>query len=462
MAKSHRRGAPIGGAAADKAPSSRTSSSGTDAHTSLHNDTVQAIAAQGASGAGSDMPYLDQIQASFGEYDVSGVRAHTDGKATGGIGANAYATGGDVVFGSNPSLKTAAEEATHTVQQAAGRGPANGVGQEGDSFEKEADQVADRVSSGQSAVDILDRISGGNRQVTPGRSMGVQREASTTPVERETREVNGKAMGRLMAAQMGIEHTKELLSHGGGNQREALEETKFNSYYRMKAMRNKNFWQGTPAAIDLAKQNPQAATAAKARHAGGGNCGEHAAVAYDYLRQNLGGDRVSQVAVEGLDHAFVMIGDMAKDAESDLVICDPWPTSPVACLWQDHFAYTSDISKVNTRSTVIDDTADYASQIDAGLTFTDEGKRYIEQTMTAEQMQAEFDLDDERGSVEADRDGDGQIDHRWIWTHPDTQAADAQHKYRMPEGEKADPSAYTGTMMEDIKSWMARGQQAQN
>jgi hypothetical protein len=460
MSRSHRRGTPLGGTAGTQSDTS--SSSSTDRHTQMSNEEVREIAAEGASGAGSELPYLDRIQESFGEYDVSGVRAHTDAKATEAIGANAYSTGKDVVLGGSDSLSTVAEEATHSLQQAAGRGPAGGVGQEGDLFEREADEVARRVQSGQSAVDLLDRISGGNRSLTPGRTMGVQREAAPAGAERTTREVSGKAMGRLMAAQMGIEHTKEILAYGGGNQREALEETNFNSYYRMNAMRTPEFWSATPEAAALAQANPQAATAAKARHAQGGNCGEHAMVAYDYLRQNLGGDKVSQVDVEGLDHAFVMIGDMENDAETDLVICDPWPTRPVACLWVDHFAYTDDKSKVNTRATALDDTADYAQQIYDGLSFSEEGQRYIQQEMTEEQMQAEFDKDDARGRGEVDEDQDGEADYRWIWQHPDTQAADAQNRYRMPEGVKADPSAYTGTMMEDIRAWMARGERARN
>lgn len=447
MARSHKRGAPKG---ADTPSSSATSTGSRDAHSQLSNDAVKAIAAEGASGAGSEMPFLDQVQASFGEYDVSGVRAHTDAKSSAAIGANAYATGSDVVFAESPSLATVAEEATHTLQQAAGRGPSSGVGQEGDAFEKEADLVSQRVQAGQSAVDILDRISGNDRSLTPGRGMAVQREASQEQMP-ERKEVSGRGMARLMAAQMGIEHTKEVLAYGGGNQKEALEETNFNSYYRMDAMRKNEFWSGTPEAIELAKKHPQALTAAKARHAQGGNCGEHAMVAFDYLRQNLGGDKVSQVDVEGLDHAFVMIGDMDKDNASDLVICDPWPTAPVACLWEDHFAYTSDNSKINKRATVINDTEDYASQIYAGLTFSEEGQKYIQQSMTDEQVQEQFDKDDKRAE-------DGES--RWIWEHSDAHASDAQYAYRMAEGTKADPSAYTGTMMEDVKAWLSRGRAA--
>lgn len=453
MARSHRRGAPAG-------PSSSTSASASgtqvDALTARSNEEVQDIAKAGATGAGHELPFLDRIQESFGDYDVSGVKAHTDRDAAADLSANAYSVGSDVVFGGSPSLSTAAEEATHSLQQAAGRAPNSGVGQEGDSFEREADQVAQRVTSGQSAVDLLDRITGGARGVSPGRSLAVQREANPAAAA-PIKEVTSLGMGRLMAAQMGIEHTKEVLAYGAGNQKEALEETNFNSYFRMQAMRTADFWQATPEAMELAQQHPQALTAAKARHAQGGNCGEHAQVAFDYLRQNLGGDLVRQVDVSGLDHAFIMIGDPQKDNENDLVICDPWPTKPVACLWVDHFAYTNDSSKINERAAARDDTEDYAQQIYDGLVFTDAGQQYAQQSLTDEQVQEQFKLDEERRTDPQDRDGDGEIDHNWIWEHSDTQVSDRTHRYRMPEGTKADSSAYTGSMMDDVRAFLARG-----
>ena len=121
MAKTQRRGAPVGNPSTSSEEERRSGSSGVDALTSLGNDTVQSMAKEGATGAGSELPFLDQIQSSFGEYDVSGVKAHTDEAAAKGISANAYSLGSDVVFGGSPSLSTAAEEATHSIQQAAAR-----------------------------------------------------------------------------------------------------------------------------------------------------------------------------------------------------------------------------------------------------------------------------------------------------------------------------------------------------
>ena len=120
---------------------------------------VHATAAQGVSGSGGALPHLDTIQQSFGQHDVSGVQAHTGSAANdaaGKMGAEAYATGNSVAFGSaSPSLHTAAHEAAHVVQQRQGVSLAGGVGEAGDGYEQHADAVADRVVAGKSASDLL-------------------------------------------------------------------------------------------------------------------------------------------------------------------------------------------------------------------------------------------------------------------------------------------------------------------
>jgi hypothetical protein len=55
---------------------------------------------QGISGTGTQLPFLDQIQRSFGRYDVTGVRAHIGGEAADAaaqIGAAGYARGNDLL-----------------------------------------------------------------------------------------------------------------------------------------------------------------------------------------------------------------------------------------------------------------------------------------------------------------------------------------------------------------------------
>ncbi len=125
---------------------------------------VHAAAQRGTSGGGGSLPYLGQIQKSFGGHDVSGIKAHTGGnagEACESMGAEAYASGQDVAFKGQPDLHTAAHEAAHIVQQRSGVQLSGGVGKAGDSYEQNADAVADRVVQGKSAADLLGGASWG-------------------------------------------------------------------------------------------------------------------------------------------------------------------------------------------------------------------------------------------------------------------------------------------------------------
>lgn len=127
----------------------------------LGGEDMHTKAAAGVAGGGGALPFGDQIQQAFGDHDISGVRAHVGGaasEASEAIGAKAYATGNDIAFGGAPDLHTAAHEAAHVVQQRGGVSLKGGVGQAGDSHEKHADAVADRVVAGGSAKDLLDQV----------------------------------------------------------------------------------------------------------------------------------------------------------------------------------------------------------------------------------------------------------------------------------------------------------------
>lgn len=131
---------------------------------------IHGAAQRGVEGGGGPLPFLEQIQASFGRHDVTQVKAHQGEaakRAGESMGASAYAMGGDVAFADAPSLHTAAHEAAHVVQQRAGVSLEGGVGKAGDRYERAADQVADRVVRGESAEALL---SGGG-----GRGAAVQR-----------------------------------------------------------------------------------------------------------------------------------------------------------------------------------------------------------------------------------------------------------------------------------------------
>jgi hypothetical protein len=132
---------------------------GTDSH------AVHEAAAQGVAGGGGPLPHGDTIQRLFGRHDISGVEAHVGGAAATAnraIGAEAYATGHHVAFGSAPGLHTAAHEAAHVVQQRGGVQLKGGVGESGDAYEQHADAVADAVVQGKSAEGLLDRHAGGS------------------------------------------------------------------------------------------------------------------------------------------------------------------------------------------------------------------------------------------------------------------------------------------------------------
>lgn len=119
---------------------------------------IHAAASEGTAGSGGALPHLESIQAAFGGHDLSGVRAHTGHEAASAnaeLGSRAYAHGNSIAFSGAPDLFTAAHEAAHVVQQRSGIGPSGGVGHSGDSFEAHANQVAERVVSGQSAADLL-------------------------------------------------------------------------------------------------------------------------------------------------------------------------------------------------------------------------------------------------------------------------------------------------------------------
>ena len=138
---------------------------------------VGSMASQGVSGSAGQMPFFNQIQQSFGHHDISGIGAHVGGQAgeaAQAIGAQAYAMGDQVAFQGSPSLHTAAHEAAHVVQQAAGAQVSGGVGSSGDRWEQHADQVADAVVAGQSAEQLLDQVTGGGAVA----SQSVQMKAS--------------------------------------------------------------------------------------------------------------------------------------------------------------------------------------------------------------------------------------------------------------------------------------------
>jgi hypothetical protein len=371
---------------------------------------------QGKAGATN----LEKVQRAFGKHDISGISmVHSSAQAD-AFGAAAMAQGETVTFGSSPDLHTMAHELAHVVQQRAGVQLTGGVGSEGDQYERNADAVADLVVKGQSAESLLDQFTGGRALgKTASAGQGVQRKKKKT--------VSGNAMARLKHAKAGIEHSKEILSFGAGNQKEALEASNFNSYFRMAAMRDPECWYISPSVRRLASQHPDALTTAKAQLAKGGNCGEHAQVGFEYLRATATGETINRVDVEGLDHAFVMIGDAKTEDGASLVICDPWPTAPTACLWEDHFAHDADKAKLNVRRTAKADGTDIVSVIARGVQLTAKGHAWVNHAMSEEETAEQ---------VKKGTEGDKP----WIWQH-----ANAAGRWSDYEYETAAPAVTTPT-----------------
>lgn len=112
--------------------------------------SLEAMGGATPAGPGSELPHLDAIQASFGDFDMSDVAFHGDDDgddAADAIGAYAFARGEDVVGDASDEF-TAAHEAAHVVQHRGG-GPGD---------EAHADAVADAVVAGEPAGDLLSEV----------------------------------------------------------------------------------------------------------------------------------------------------------------------------------------------------------------------------------------------------------------------------------------------------------------
>ena len=270
-------------------------------------------------------------------------------------------------------------------------------------------------------------VTAGSTRTASSQDEALQLRSSGAPVqfEKTKKTVTPKAMGRLGKSRDAIGHTKKVLEHGAGNQKEALKATNFNSYFRMAAMRDPDCWVVTADAQKWADKYPQAMTAAKADLAAGGNCGEHAAVAYDYLRVNASSDTVNRVA-HTMDHAFVLIGNLDTDG-SDIVACDPWPTNPTACLFDDHFGYTTDPKKLKRLNTVTGDDKDVKAIIAKGLSLSAKGKAYVNHSYDEERTKKAIE-DGRKNHPPSDQYPEGR--KRWIWIHPNT--ATTEYDYVTP------------------------------
>jgi len=151
---------------------------------------VHRSAQRGIATAASPLPHAAMIQQLFGRHDISGVKAHAGAEATSSataMGAKAYATGDHVVLGEGADLHTVAHEAAHVVQQRGGVQLKGGLGNVGDAYERQADEVADAVVRGESAEALLGEPANSSQ---PGRL--VQRKLDNAIVYAAHAEINLK------------------------------------------------------------------------------------------------------------------------------------------------------------------------------------------------------------------------------------------------------------------------------
>jgi hypothetical protein len=118
--------------------------------------------------------------------------------------------------------------------------------------------------------------------------------------------------------------------------------------------------------------------------------------------------------VEGVDHAFVIIGDIPKETDADLVVSDPWPTNPTATTWEDHFAYEADRAKINVRANAVADGKNVKAVILAGLTLSPEGKKLASMKLS----DAETDKGIEQGVAD-----------EWVWDESGAAAEGKDYDY---------------------------------
>jgi Domain of unknown function (DUF4157) len=126
-------------------------------------EEIRRIAQQGIRTPVSALPFAARIQQSFGHHNISRIQAHLGPQAARSaeaIHAAGYATGNHVVSARTPDLRTIAHEAAHVVQQQAGVRLAQGIGRIGDRYEQHAEAVAQQVTTGQSAEELLDQVAG--------------------------------------------------------------------------------------------------------------------------------------------------------------------------------------------------------------------------------------------------------------------------------------------------------------
>ncbi len=191
------------------------------------------------------------------------------------------------------------------------------------------------------------------RYLTPLLVLAIAFGAASTALAQELppmeREVSPKVAKRLQLAAQAIRFVKRGIPNSG-NQQEALIKTQGNSHYRMRLARSTSVASRSPENAGLASKDPLAAKSAVIACTSGGNCGENATLALHFLKGLGSGQTLTMAGVEGVDHAFVLIGDLKNDPLHEIVVVDTWVTHSQPLLYTD-FVFKKDRSQIRTFET---------------------------------------------------------------------------------------------------------------
>jgi hypothetical protein len=188
---------------------------------------VDAEAARGTSGSAQPYPHRAEIEASMGRSVPAKAFFGAEASAAStALGAEAYTVGDSVAFAtSTPSLRLAAHEAAHVVQQSGGVNLSGGDGLDSDPLEQHADAVAERVAAGQPAVDLLPRHGASHLPAVPQRKR-VQRKVPEHAVTAADLSTRGGEQVAAVAADLTDKQIQEAIAwndkHWAGKQRHEL------------------------------------------------------------------------------------------------------------------------------------------------------------------------------------------------------------------------------------------------
>ena len=143
------------------------------------------------------------------------------------------------------------------------------------------------------------------------------------------KEVTPEVKARLDLGDAVIAQVKRLAPWGSGNQKHVVEKTHGRSAYLTGLVQRRlgdDDW-----------ERPLRNAGVTAGY-GAGACQNLASLSYTVLRSRLSAaDTICLCAHLEVTHWCATIGDPDQDPANEVVVVDPWPISPQACVLEDHF-----------------------------------------------------------------------------------------------------------------------------